>query len=45
MGPFPASGKRMSVEFSGVFRIEDGRIAELRLVWDNVYVLRQLGHM
>lgn len=45
MGPFPASGKRMSVEFAGVFRIEDGRLAELRLVWDNVSVLTQLGHM
>lgn len=45
MGPFPASGKRMSVEFAGVFRIEDGRLAELRLVWENVSVLKQLGHM
>lgn len=45
MGPFPPSGKRASAEFAGVFRIEDGRIAELRLVWDNVSILTQLGHM
>lgn len=45
MGPFPASGKRASAEFAGTFRIEHGRIAEVRLVWDNVSLLKQLGHM
>ena len=45
MGRFPASGKRVSAEFAGVFRIEDGRVAEARLVWDNVSLLKQLGHM
>lgn len=45
MGPFPASGKRVAAEFAGVFHIEDGRIADLRLVWDNVSVLKQLGHL
>jgi steroid delta-isomerase-like uncharacterized protein len=44
MGPFPASGKRMEVEFFGVFRIENDRIAELWLTWDNLTALTQLGH-
>ncbi len=44
MGPFPPSGKRARFDFAGVFRIEDGRIAEMWIVWDNVTVLSQLGH-
>jgi steroid delta-isomerase-like uncharacterized protein len=44
MGPFPASGKRMEIEFFGVFRIEDDRIAELWVAWDNLAALTQLGH-
>lgn len=44
MGPFPPSGRRMSLEFSGVFRLEEGRIAEIWVTWDNVAALTQLGH-
>ena len=44
MGPFPPTGKRMTCEFSGIFRIEQGKIAHVRLTWDNVAVLVQLGH-
>ncbi len=44
MGPFPPSGKRMSLDFSGVFRIEDGKIAEIWVTWDNMAALTQLGH-
>jgi len=44
MGPFPPSGKRMSLEVSGVFRIEDGKIAEIWVTWDNMSALTQLGH-
>jgi len=44
MGPFPPSGKRMSLEFGGVFRIEDGKIAEIWVTWDNMAALTQLGH-
>jgi steroid delta-isomerase-like uncharacterized protein len=44
MGPFPASGKRMEIDIAGVFRIADGRIAELWIVWDNLAALAQLGH-
>jgi len=44
-GRSPASGKHASAEFAGTFRIEHGQIAEVRLVWDNVSLLKQLGHM
>ena len=45
MGPFPPTDRRASTEFSGILRIRDGRIAEIRVVWDNVHMLTQLGHM
>ena len=44
MGPFPPSGKQMELEFSGVFRLEGGKIAELQVTWDNIAVLAQLGY-
>ena len=44
MGSFPATNKTMQLDVSGVFRIEDGRIAELWIVWDNLAALAQLGH-
>jgi len=43
MGPFPPSGRKMAVDMSGLFRIGEGRIAELWVVWDNMAVLGQLG--
>lgn len=45
LGPFPASGNPVDLEFAGFLRIEDGMIAEIRAVWDNVDMLTQLGHM
>jgi steroid delta-isomerase-like uncharacterized protein len=45
MGPFPPSGEKARFDFAGVFRIRGGRIAEMWLVWDNVTVLSQLGHL
>jgi steroid delta-isomerase-like uncharacterized protein len=45
MGPFPPSGKSCATDFGGVFRIEDGRIAELWVTWDNLDMLAQLGHI
>ena len=44
MGPFPPSGKRMEVDFAGVFRVADGKLAELWVTWDNLAGLVQLGH-
>jgi len=43
MGPYPATGKRMELEFGGVHRIEDGKIAETWVTWDNMAGLTQLG--
>jgi steroid delta-isomerase-like uncharacterized protein len=45
MGPIPPSGKRARFDFAGVFRVADGRIAELWITWDNMTVLTQLGHL
>lgn len=44
MGPFPPSGKRMDLPFMGMLRIEDGKIAEMWVEWDNLNALGQLGH-
>ncbi len=43
MGPFPATGKRMELEFSGIHRMEDGLIVETWVTWDNMAGLAQLG--
>ncbi len=45
MGPFPATGKAVELDIAGVFRIEDGTIAEAWLTWDNLALLTQLGHL
>ena len=43
MGPFPATGKKMSVECAGFHRLENGKIVETWVTWDNLAVLSQLG--
>jgi steroid delta-isomerase-like uncharacterized protein len=45
MGPFPPSGKRMEVDFGAVLRVENGKVAEMWVTWDNMAVLAQLGHL
>jgi steroid delta-isomerase-like uncharacterized protein len=45
MGPFPASNKRVDLDFAGVLRFEDGKIVEIRVVWDNLSMLAALGHL
>ncbi len=45
MGPFPPTGRKMRLEFGAFMRIEQGRIAELWVTWDNVAALAQLGHL
>ena len=44
MGPYPASGKRMSATYLAIYRISAGRIVEAWAEWDNLAGLRQLGH-
>ncbi len=45
MGPFPPSGKRVSLEFAAFLRVDAGRIAEMWVTWDNMAALAQLGHL
>ena len=43
MGPFPATGKRMDSETAGFHRLENGKIVETWVTWDNMAVMQQLG--
>jgi len=44
MGPFPPSHKKMRIDVAGVFRVRDGKLAELWVTWDNLATLMQLGY-
>jgi predicted ester cyclase len=44
LGPFPPSAGRMEIDISGVFRVADGKLAELWITWDNLAGLAQLAH-
>ena len=44
MGPFPPSGKKMQLEVGVVLRVDNGKIAEMWVTWDNLAALAQLGH-
>jgi predicted ester cyclase len=44
-GPLAPSGKPVEFDFSGVFRMAAGKIAELWITWDNLAVLAQLGQV
>ena len=39
----PATGKTLDFPFVGVFRVEGGKISSIRLYYDQVEVLTQLG--
>ncbi len=43
MGPFAATGKRMSSDYAGYHRMENGKIAETWVTWDNMAIFSQLG--
>lgn len=45
LGSFPASGKRVDLDFAAILRFEAGRIAEMWVVWDNLTMLTELGHL
>jgi predicted ester cyclase len=44
MGPYPATGKRLELDFAGMHRIADDKVAESWIIWDNLSGLAQLGH-
>lgn len=44
LGKLPPSGNRATAEYIAIYRIEDGVIAEAWVAWDNLTILRQLGH-
>jgi predicted ester cyclase len=44
MGPFQPSNKRMQLDVAGIFRVRNGKFAELWITWDNLASLAQLGH-
>jgi predicted ester cyclase len=43
LGPFPATGRRMSIVIIGMHRFEQGKLAETWTSWDNLSAMRQLG--
>ena len=45
IGPLPPSGRRARFDFGAVFRVEGAKIAEWWVTWDNMTILRQLGHL
>jgi len=45
MGPFPPSGRKVRFDFGAVFRINGGKIAEWWVTWDNLTILKALGHL
>ena len=44
MGPFPPSDNALELPFVGILRIENAKIAEIWVEWDNLNALTQLGH-
>ena len=45
MGPFPATGSPFELPFMAFFRLEEGKVQEMWVEWDNMALLRQLGHL
>jgi len=45
MGPFPPSGKTLELVFIAILRIENHKVAEIWVEWDNLSALGQLGHL
>jgi steroid delta-isomerase-like uncharacterized protein len=41
----PATGKKLDFPFVGIFRVEDGKISSIRIYYDQIEVLAQLGLM
>jgi predicted ester cyclase len=45
MGPMLPSGRKAQFDFGAVFRIDGGKIEEWWVTWDNMKILRSLGHL
>jgi predicted ester cyclase len=45
MGLFPPSGRKIELPFIALLRVENARIAEMWVEWDNLTALTQLGHI
>ena len=45
LGPIPPTGRKVSFDFGGIFRVEDGKLAELWVTWDNMTIMGQLGQL
>ena len=43
LGPFPATGRVIDSEFAGYHRLENGKIVETWVTWDNLAMFHQLG--
>jgi steroid delta-isomerase-like uncharacterized protein len=43
MGDFPITNKKVESKFLSIFRVQDDRLAELWVEWDNLAMLSQLG--
>jgi steroid delta-isomerase-like uncharacterized protein len=44
-GELPGTGQRADLKFFYLFRVEDGKLAEMWTEWDNLSFLQQLGHI
>ena len=45
MGPFPPTNRKARFDFGAVFCMESRKIAEWWVTWDNMTILRALGHL
>jgi predicted ester cyclase len=45
IGLYLPSGKTMDSEYIAIYRVQDGKIVEAWVEWDNLAGLRQLGHL
>ncbi len=43
MGSFPPTGRSAELDFAGVHRLENGKVVETWVTWDNITILSQLG--
>ena len=42
-GPFEPTGKRAKFDFAGMLHVQDGKVSEFWITWDNMTILAQLG--